>query len=108
MKTPFSTFSPDASAHRHVGGAGELLKMLLGAPLVWLIRGYQLFISPLLLPCCRFTPTCSQYAIDAIRLHGPLRGVFLAAWRLLRCHPFSRGGFDPVMSISTRKVEHGN
>ncbi|KPK34422.1 MAG: hypothetical protein AMK70_07500 [Nitrospira bacterium SG8_35_1] len=61
-----------------------------------LIRAYQLLISPLFPPACRFTPTCSQYAIDAIRYHGPCRGFFMALWRILRCHPFSAGGYDPI------------
>jgi len=61
-----------------------------------LIRAYQLLISPLFPPVCRFTPTCSQYAIDAIKCHGPGRGFFMALWRILRCHPFSDGGYDPV------------
>jgi putative membrane protein insertion efficiency factor len=61
-----------------------------------LIRAYQLLISPLFPPVCRFTPTCSQYAIDAIKCHGPVRGFFMALWRILRCHPFSDGGYDPV------------
>ncbi len=56
---------------------------------------YQRWISPLLGPACRYTPTCSQFAAGAIDLHGA-RGLLMAAWRLLRCHPFSRGGFDPV------------
>ena len=60
--------------------------------MIWL---YQRLISPLLGPACRYTPTCSHYAAEAIELHGA-RGVLLAAWRLLRCHPFVRGGFDPV------------
>ena len=61
-----------------------------------LIRAYQLLISPLFPPVCRFTPTCSQYAIDAIKCHGAVRGFFMALWRILRCHPFSDGGYDPV------------
>ena len=60
-----------------------------------LIRLYQRWISPMLGPACRYTPTCSQYAAEAIELHGA-RGELMGAWRLLRCHPFSRGGFDPV------------
>lgn len=60
------------------------------------IRGYQLLISPVLPPSCRFTPSCSQYAMEAVGRHGALRGTWLAARRLARCHPFHPGGFDPV------------
>jgi len=62
--------------------------------LLTLLRGYQRFISPLLLPACRFYPTCSEYAIQAIAYYGPVRGSGKALWRLLRCHPLSRGGVD--------------
>lgn len=61
-----------------------------------LIRGYRYIISPLLPPSCRFTPTCSCYAIEAIESHGTLRGLLLSLGRILRCHPFCRGGYDPV------------
>jgi uncharacterized protein len=61
-----------------------------------LIRFYQYFISPLLPPSCRFYPTCSQYALEAIEGHGLPRGLYLTLRRLLRCHPFHPGGFDPV------------
>jgi uncharacterized protein len=61
-----------------------------------LIRGYQALVSPLLPPSCRFTPSCSQYALEAVTRHGALRGTWLAARRLARCHPFHPGGFDPV------------
>lgn len=64
--------------------------------LIFFIRGYRLLISPLLPPSCRFTPTCSEYAIQAIEKYGALRGVYLGARRLLRCHPFHAGGYDPV------------
>jgi putative membrane protein insertion efficiency factor len=60
------------------------------------IRLYQRLVSPLLLPACRYVPTCSQYAHDAVELHGSAKGAMLAAWRLLRCHPLARGGYDPV------------
>ena len=60
------------------------------------IRVYKLCISPLLPPSCRFYPSCSSYAIQAIALHGPLKGLWLAVKRILRCHPGSAGGFDPV------------
>jgi putative membrane protein insertion efficiency factor len=61
-----------------------------------MIRGYQVLVSPLLPPSCRFTPSCSQYALEAVTRHGALRGSWLAACRLARCHPFHPGGFDPV------------
>lgn len=64
--------------------------------LVLLVRGYQYGISPLIGPRCRFLPTCSEYAVEALERHGGVRGSVLALRRLLRCHPFSRGGLDPV------------
>jgi uncharacterized protein len=62
--------------------------------LVLLIRAYQCLISPALGPRCKYHPTCSEYALQAIRSYGPLRGSVLAAWRLLRCNPWSHGGVD--------------
>lgn len=61
-----------------------------------LVRFYQLVISPLIGPRCRFTPTCSQYAIEAVRAHGVVKGSWLATKRLLKCHPLNEGGYDPV------------
>jgi len=60
------------------------------------IRLYKRFLSPLLPPACRFHPTCSVYALEALHKHGALRGLRLTLWRLLRCQPFHSGGFDPV------------
>ena len=60
------------------------------------IRFYRRFLSPLKPPVCRFTPTCSEYALEAVRVHGILRGTLMAIWRILRCQPFARGGSDPV------------
>lgn len=60
------------------------------------IRVYQRIISPLLPRCCRFVPTCSEYAIEAIERHGVLKGLALGVWRIVRCNPFCRGGHDPV------------
>jgi len=69
-------------------------------PLSWLmlslIAFYRSFISPLTPPACRFTPTCSQYAQEAIKKYGPFRGGWLALKRILRCHPFGGSGYDPV------------
>lgn len=59
-------------------------------------RGYKRLVSPLLPPACRFHPTCSEYAAQAVESHGVIKGSALAAGRLLRCHPWSAGGFDPV------------
>ncbi|WP_081981610.1 membrane protein insertion efficiency factor YidD [Alistipes sp. ZOR0009] len=68
--------------------------------LVWLlivpIRFYQHAISPLKPPSCRFTPTCSAYAVQALRKHGPIKGLWLAIWRILRCNPWGGSGYDPV------------
>jgi putative membrane protein insertion efficiency factor len=64
--------------------------------LVALVRIYQRFISPLFPPRCKYYPTCSAYAVEAIKVHGPWRGLALAGWRLLRCNPLSDGGLDPV------------
>jgi uncharacterized protein len=60
------------------------------------ITGYRRYISPVMLPHCRFEPSCSAYALEAVQRHGALRGGWLAARRLSRCHPFRRGGIDPV------------
>ena len=64
--------------------------------LVFVIRAYQLLLSPWLAPACRFEPTCSHYAIEAIERYGPVRGLWLAAKRLARCHPLGDHGFDPL------------
>ena len=69
---------------------------VIGRLLIALLRFYKRFISPLLGPRCRFVPSCSEYSMDAIRLHGPLRGCWLTLRRLGRCHPLHPGGFDPV------------
>ncbi len=80
-------------AHAH---AGKPLRRAAVAALVGLVRLYQVTVSPLLGPCCRYAPSCSAYAVEALRVHGVWRGLGLAAWRVLRCHPLARGGYDPV------------
>jgi hypothetical protein len=72
------------------------MKALLAKPFIWLVRGYQLFISPFVPPSCRFHPTCSHYAIEALQKHGAIHGLWLAIRRLVRCHPWHPGGHDPV------------
>lgn len=69
---------------------------LLGKILCTFIRFYQNYISPLFPSCCRFTPTCSAYGLEAIKKYGPFKGSFLTIKRILRCNPFCKGGFDPV------------
>ena len=68
----------------------------VGWLLIQPIRFYQRYISPLTPPTCRFTPSCSNYAIQAIRKHGPFKGLALAVWRILRCNPWGGSGYDPV------------
>ena len=69
---------------------------------IGLIRAYQLCISPLLGPSCRYYPSCSEYAAEAIKIHGIFKGSFLAARRVLRCHPGCKGGLDPVPEKSAK------
>lgn len=64
--------------------------------LIAIVRGYKKYISPMLPPSCRFTPTCSEYAVEALQKHGAWKGSLLAIWRILRCNPFCKGGYDPV------------
>ena len=68
----------------------------LGWLLILPIRFYQRFISPLTPATCRYTPSCSQYAVEAIRKHGPFKGLYPAIWRILRCNPWGGSGYDPV------------
>jgi len=72
--------------------------------LLMMLRGYKWAFSPLLPPACRFVPTCSEYATEAVERYGALRGSGLAIWRLLRCQPFATGGFDPVPIRAERVV----
>lgn len=65
-------------------------------PLIWLIKFYRENISPNTPPSCKFTPTCSQYGLEAIERFGAIKGGFMTLWRILRCNPFSSGGYDPV------------
>jgi putative membrane protein insertion efficiency factor len=71
-----------------------------------MIRAYQLLVAPILPPSCRYYPTCSHYAAEAIARHGPWRGSWLAARRLLRCHPWGGSGYDPVPGAHESCADH--
>ncbi|HEX3157461.1 MAG TPA: membrane protein insertion efficiency factor YidD [Gemmatimonadaceae bacterium] len=86
--------SPPAAARR--GSPRRLIALVPRTLLVFGVRGYQVLLSPLLPAACRYTPSCSQYAIEALERHGAVRGGWLAVKRILRCHPFRPGGYDPV------------
>ena len=70
-----------------------------------LLRLYKRWISPAFPPSCRYVPTCSEYAMEAVERYGALRGGSMAAWRVLRCHPFAKGGLDPVVKDGTTRAE---
>ena len=73
----------------------DILRTLPARGLIFAVRAYQCWVSPLLGPSCRFTPTCSEYAVQAVRKYGAARGAWRAARRIARCHPFHPGGHDP-------------
>ena len=95
MPAPQRT-SPVRALCRILSRALSTLSRALSALLILPIRFYQVCISPLTPSSCRFTPTCSQYAIEALRKHGPVKGLYLAIRRILRCHPWGGSGYDPV------------
>ncbi len=79
---------------------GQIIMKIIANTLTTVLRGlirfYQLALSPYMQHSCRYRPTCSQYSIEAIQRYGPLKGTYLALRRIIRCHPFSKGGFDPL------------
>lgn len=90
---------PNAITHYLASGYVAVLTAVLwvfSAGLILLVRAYQAALGPVLGGHCRFQPTCSNYAIDAIRNCGPIKGLRLAVWRVLRCHPLAKGGYDPT------------
>lgn len=72
------------------------MKNLLTKFFCFLVRAYQVLISPLLPKCCRFEPTCSNYALEAFKKHGPFKGLYLTIKRIIKCNPYHEGGYDPV------------
>jgi putative membrane protein insertion efficiency factor len=73
-----------------------------------LLRLYKRWISPAFPPACRYLPTCSEYAMEAVERYGALRGGVMAAWRVARCHPFAKGGLDPVVKDAGRNPTHSH
>ena len=74
--------------------------------MIWFVGLYRKFISPIKPPCCRFTPTCSAYAIEAFKKRGFFVGLILTVWRILRCNPFCKGGYDPVPEKGLRNPKN--
>jgi putative membrane protein insertion efficiency factor len=83
------------------------MRQIPKAAVLALLRGYKFAFSPLFLPACRYVPSCSEYAMEAVERYGALRGSWMAVWRVLRCHPLAKGGVDPVVKrarIETRDL----
>lgn len=89
------------------GKAERRWRALAVMPFVFAIRCYQAVLAPLMSGHCRFIPTCSNYAIDAYKLHGPVRGTVLTARRLAKCHPWGGTGFDPVPEPDSDRDQRG-
>ena len=87
-----STTVPGSTGRPSSRAAARILRAAVLAPII----AYQRLVSPAIPRRCKYEPTCSRYAVDAIRRYGALRGLVLAGWRLLRCNPWSHGGYDPV------------
>ena len=85
-----------ASKHDRLRKCKAVARKIAIAPFIWFIKFYRVCISPLKPPVCRFTPTCSEYALQAFRKHGPFKGLALTVWRILRCNPWGGSGYDPV------------
>ncbi|HEY1464319.1 MAG TPA: membrane protein insertion efficiency factor YidD [Terriglobales bacterium] len=81
------------------------MKQIAKSALLRLLRGYKWAISPMFPPACRYVPTCSEYAMEAVERYGAAYGSLKAVWRLLRCHPFSAGGYDPVVESCCNETE---
>jgi len=75
---------------------------------LFLLRAYKWAVSPMFLPACRYVPSCSDYAMDAVDRHGAVRGSMMAIWRVLRCHPLAKGGLDPVVKMKTFNPKSSN
>ena len=96
MTTTHPVDAPGVESPEDAGGAPGIVRRVPALTLIGMIRAYQSVISPMTGPTCKYYPSCSQYALTAVRRHGALRGTGLALWRLLRCNPWSLGGVDDV------------
>ncbi len=83
-------------SEKHYKKLMDILKKVISFPFIILIKFYQYCISPYKMPSCRFTPTCSAYALEAFKKHGVIKGFYLSIRRILRCHPWGGSGYDPV------------
>jgi putative membrane protein insertion efficiency factor len=83
-----------AEARDYFSCSGNRMKQIPKNVVLLLLRGYKWAVSPMFLPACRYVPTCSEYAMEAVDRHGVVRGGFMAIWRVLRCHPWAKGGLD--------------
>ncbi|NKZ75084.1 membrane protein insertion efficiency factor YidD [Rhodococcus hoagii] len=93
-------------ARRRFGTVWTTLRSFPARVLIFLIELYRTYVSPLRLPTCRFTPTCSEYAVDAMRTHGAIKGSALTVVRLAKCAPWHPGGWDPVPERRGRHLHH--
>src|SRR4030081_2065993 len=87
-----------------VRGSGKAMSHKARAFVLYLLRGYKWAVSPMFLPACRYVPTCSEYAMEAVDRHGAIRGSVMAIGRVLRCLPFAKGALDPVVNSSSTPV----
>ena len=80
------------------------INYIITLPIIFLIRFYQLFLSPILKNNCRFLPTCSEYTIQALKEHGLIKGIYFSQKRILNCHPFGGNGYDPIPKKNNKEI----
>src|SRR5450755_1890620 len=92
-----------SGVRKRYSGTGNQMNQIPRTIVLQLLRGYKWAVSPVFLPSCRYVPTCSEYAMEAVDRNGAVRGSLMALWRVLRCHPLAKGGLDPVVKMKTFK-----
>lgn len=103
---PEARTEPGPRSSSFLGTAWTTLRSFPARVLIFLIELYRTYVSPLRLPTCRFTPTCSEYAVDALRTHGAIKGSALTVVRIVKCAPWHPGGWDPVPERRGRHIHH--